>query len=253
MDVPEQPLMVEADGMRLAQVVSNLLNNAAKYTDRGGKIRVRAYREADGNLLVSVRDNGHGIPASMLALVFEPFAQVDRERGAGGLGIGLTLVRRLVELHGGTVEARSEGLGAGAEFLVRLPASALAAAAPPQVQPVAATRSLGRILVVDDSPDSGDTTALVLQALGAEVRSACDGAAALALLDSFRPQVMLVDIGMPGMAGGIVLIAMTGWGQEEDRRKSREAGFDHHLVKPMDFDRLERLLNDLQHKRIETG
>lgn len=266
-DLPEEPLMVEADAVRLAQVVSNLLNNAVKYTDRGGEICVRASREADGNLLMSVRDNGRGIPADMLASVFEPFTQVDRVQGEGGLGLGLTLVRRLVELHGGGVEARSPGPGAGSEFLVHLPAMGAAAATLPRTVQASPARSLGRILVVDDSPDSGDTTAMVLQALGADVRSVGDGPAALAMLDGFRPDVMLVDIGMPGMDGyevarrvragplaaDIVLIAMTGWGQEEDLRRSRDAGFDHHLVKPMDFDRLESLLNDLPRRRAQAG
>lgn len=266
--LPEQPVMMQADVVRLTQVVSNLLNNAAKYTDRGGHIVLKGTQDAAGEFILSVRDNGRGIPVDMLTRVFEPFVQVDGRRGSGGLGVGLTLVARLVALHGGSVRAASQGPGTGCEIVVRLPVQA---ASPRQVAPqggqAAPRQKLGRILVVDDNTDSADTTAMVLQAFGAQVGVARDGRQALAMLDEFAPAVMLVDIGMPGMDGhevarrvrsapsgqGVVLIAMTGWGQDEDRRHSHEAGFDHHLVKPVDFPALEQLLVSLARRRQRRG
>jgi PAS domain S-box-containing protein len=248
--LPPQPVYLDADLTRLAQVLQNLLNNAAKYTMPGGKIGLHA--EFDGKFVaIRVVDSGIGIPHDMLARVFDLFTQVDRsiERATGGLGIGLTLVQRLVELHGGTVAARSEGAGKGSEFTVRLPAFAESSA------DAAATRkrdltSSGRlrIVIVDDNVDAADTLAEVLAASGHDVNTAYDGVGALGAFDSHRPDVVLLDIGLPRMngydvarkirasdpQGSVVLVAVTGWGQEEDRRRSQEAGFNHHLVKPVD-------------------
>ncbi len=241
---------LDADPTRLEQVVANLLNNAAKYTDEGGHITVRAAREG-GEAVVRVRDTGAGIPGDVLPHVFDLFRQADRtlDRSQGGLGVGLTLVLQLVELHGGRVEAHSEGPGRGSEFVVRLPLpaelppvapSAAAAAAP-------AAAAARRVLVVDDNADAAETLAALLQVRGYEVRVAGDGPAALAAAPQFRPEVVFLDIGLPGMDGYAVarslraapggaalrLVALTGYGQEDDRRRSAEAGFDEHLVKPV--------------------
>jgi two-component system, chemotaxis family, CheB/CheR fusion protein len=258
--LPPEPVYIDADPTRLAQVFANLLNNAAKYTDSSGAIHLAAERH-DNSVTVRVRDTGIGIPADMLSHIFEMFTQVDRslERTHGGLGIGLTLAKRLVEMHGGTIEARSEGAGCGSEFIVQLPAVAIdpaegadklsrgaeGLAAPPR-----------RILVVDDNRDAADSLALALQIKGHQVRTAHDGVAAIDAVAEFRPDVVLLDIGMPRLNGHDVarhlrhrhgterpvLIALTGWGQDEDRRRSHEAGFDHHLVKPADPAVLEALL-----------
>jgi CheY-like chemotaxis protein len=258
--LPAEPLILEADGIRLIQVVGNLLNNAAKYTDEGGHIWLTAHREG-GQAVVSVRDTGIGIPADMLAQIFEMFTQVHRSvgRAEGGLGIGLTMGRSLVEMHGGTIDAHSEGPGRGSEFIVRLPLLAdlpepKAGTAPGEGTPVSLARQ--RILVVDDNRDAADSLALLLAVAGADTQVAYDGAAALAALDSYQPQAALIDIGMPGMDGhalaqqirrqpacaGITLIALTGWGQEADRARSRRSGFDHHLTKPVDVEALTALL-----------
>lgn len=259
-ELPAEPVALEVDPLRLAQVVANLLNNAAKYTPPGGQITLTAAR-ADNEIVIRVRDNGIGIPADKLPHVFELFMQVDRslERSQGGLGVGLTLVKRLVEMHGGSVEARSDGAGAGSEFVVRLPAAAprLASPAPPNGAagpnaPVARRR----ILVVDDNIDAAESLAVVLRTMGHEARTAHDGPAALDAAGAFQPEVVFLDIGMPKMNGydvaqrmrgqawgkGAMLVALTGWGQDEDRRRSREAGFDEHLVKPVDLTRLAALL-----------
>jgi CheY-like chemotaxis protein len=244
----------------MTQVFSNMLNNAAKYTDRGGKIWLSAWREGAG-VAVSVRDNGIGIPAAQLPTVFDMFSQAHRDsaRGQGGLGIGLTMVRSLIEMHGGSVEARSDGPGKGTEFLVRLPLLDDAGLAPACPFDAAATLPLEgrRLLVVDDNGDAAESLALLLHCAGAEVRSVNDGPAALEVAASgFAPQAVLLDLGMPGMDGfevarrlredpaqaGLEIIALTGWGQEEDRRRTREAGFDHHLTKPVDIDQLIGML-----------
>jgi signal transduction histidine kinase len=262
--VPPEPLILEADPVRLSQVIANLLNNAAKYTEEGGQIWLTARLEG-GDAAVSVRDTGLGIPADMLSRVFDMFAQVDRtlKRSQGGLGIGLTLARTLVEMHGGRVEARSDGLGKGSEFTVRLPLAAensLAAegrSRAASTQP--ATLSQQRVLVVDDNRDAADSLGLLLKFLGADAHVVYDGPSALQALDVYRPAVVFLDIGMPGMDGhevarymrqapefqDVMLIAMTGWGQEEDRRRSQAAGFDHHLVKPADADALQALLSSV--------
>ncbi|MGZ8245483.1 PAS domain S-box protein [Methylomagnum sp.] len=260
--LPPEPICLDADPVRLAQVFANLLNNAAKYTEPGGRIQITAERQG-GVAVVSIRDSGVGIPVEMLPRVFDLFAQVDRSlgRAQGGLGIGLALVRNLVEMHGGRVEAHSEGMGRGAEFKVRLPLAAtrpLAADGPqtPAVEPGPSRR----LLVVDDNRDAADSLALLLDALDYDVRVAYDGSTALDILGAFKPAVVLLDIGMPGMDGyetarrvrrhpagqDVTLIALTGWGQEEDRRRTQAAGFDHHLVKPVDIERLQSLLAEVK-------
>ena len=252
--LPEETLMLEADKVRLTQVFGNLLNNAAKYTDRGGRIWLGARREGE-SVLVSIRDTGIGIPAAKLPHVFEMFSQAHRDsaRGQAGLGIGLTMVRSLVELHGGSVEARSEGPGRGSEFIVRLPLARVAEAAPHHDDAAGEAPLEGRrVLVVDDNGDAAESLALLLQSAGAEVHTALDGPAGLAAARRFLPHAVLLDLGMPGMDGfevarrlraepglaGLALVALTGWGQEEDRKRTRGSGFDHHLTKPVDVDRL---------------
>jgi PAS domain S-box-containing protein len=254
-------LTLEGDAVRLAQVLTNLLNNAAKYTESSGHMWLTAYRDG-AHAVVSVRDDGIGIPPAMLTKVFDLFAQADGTygRAQGGLGIGLTLVRSLVGLHGGSVEARSDGPGRGSEFVVRLPlmAGALAVRQPEAHRPPAeALTDLG-ILVVDDNRDSAYSLCMLLQHLGADVHTADGGNAALEAMRIHHPAVVLLDIGMPEMDGyevarrarlrpegrDAMLIALTGWGQEEDRRRSREAGFDHHMVKPLDLVALQELLGE---------
>ncbi len=263
-DVPADPIFLNADAMRLAQVFSNLLHNACKSTDPGGRVSLAARREGD-EAIVSVRDTGHGIPPEMLSRVFEMFTQVDQapERPRGGLGVGLSLVRRLVELHGGSVTGHSEGVRRGSEFVVRLPVAAAATAAtsttaaPPAVSEKPGTRR--RVLVVDDNVDAAESLATLLQLSGHEASLAYDGEAAITMAKLVRPDVVLLDIGLPKLSGHdaaraireqpwgrpMVLVALTGWGQDEDRRKSEAVGFDHHLVKPVDVDALMTLLDTL--------
>jgi signal transduction histidine kinase/ActR/RegA family two-component response regulator len=262
--VPETPIFLDADPMRLAQVLGNLLNNACKFSEPGSLIRLTATQEG-GEAVIRVIDKGIGIPQSQLSRVFEMFVQVDNslEKSQGGLGIGLTLARRLVELHGGTIEARSEGLGQGCELIVRLPLASANASQPPNQSDHecqdAMTAKL-RVLVVDDNKDSAESLAMLLKLRGHEVVSVHDGPEALKLAEEFRPDLILLDIGLPGMNGydvaqkirhdlrmsRVTLAALTGWGQEEDRRRSKEAGFNHHLVKPVNSDDLMKLLNGLR-------
>lgn len=263
-ELPEERILLEADPTRLAQILFNLLNNAAKYTEPGGKIRLTAERQNE-IVEVRVKDTGVGIPPDMLVRVFELFRQVDTsiERSQGGLGIGLTLVQRLVSMHGGEVEAHSEGEGKGSEFVVRLPVSRASETGPVESLPMAekAGANHRRILVVDDNHDSADSMAMFLELMGHEVRTANDGLAAIHEATVFAPQVILLDIGLPKLNGYevarklreqygeiIVLIALTGWGQDEDKRRSHDAGFDAHLVKPVDFESFKKLLHDLTNR-----
>ena len=253
-----EPVDLDADPVRLTQVFLNLLNNAAKYTKRGGHIWLTADREGS-DAIVSVRDNGIGISSDMLPRIFEMFTQVDRslERSQGGLGIGLTLVRRLVDLHDGTIEARSNGPDQGSEFVVRLPLiQPLLESASKEDGPRVAALSGSRILVVDDNRDSADSLGMLLRLKGNEIRTAHDGLEAVEVAETFRPELVLLDIGLPKLNGydvarrireqpwgrDVILVALTGWGQDEDRRRSQEAGFNFHIVKPVEFSALESLL-----------
>jgi len=264
--LPPQPIFLHADPVRLAQVFSNLLNNACKYTEPGGRIGLAVERQGS-DVVVSVKDTGVGIAPEMRSRIFEMFAQVEGslERAQGGLGIGLTLVKRLVEMHGGSVDVTSDGLGRGSEFVVRLP---ILIEKPGAQQPSQPTGELPapahRILVVDDNRDSAASLALLLNLTGCETHTAYDGLEALAAAEKFRPAVVLLDIGLPKLNGheaarrireqpwgkDMVLVALTGWGQDEDRRKSRDAGFDGHLVKPVDFAALMKLLAETQPKQV---
>jgi CheY-like chemotaxis protein/two-component sensor histidine kinase len=261
--MPGEPLWVEADPVRLAQVLANLLNNAAHYTPRGGAIALEAAREG-AVAVVRVRDDGAGIAPERLPTIFEMFTRGDgaQARAPKGLGIGLALARGLVEMHGGTIDARSEGPGRGSEFTVRVPLIEPPAHAQ-RVSDTAAKLAGRRILVIDDNLDAAETLALVLKTLGAEVRVADSGFAGLDVYRAYRPEVVLLDIGMPGMDGYEVarriradasgsrtsLVALTGWGQDEHRQKAREAGFDHHLVKPAEIPALQALLGSLPQHR----
>ncbi|HEX6984029.1 MAG TPA: ATP-binding protein, partial [Planctomycetaceae bacterium] len=264
--LPEGPVHLDADPARLAQVISNLLNNAAKYTPEGGRIRLSAERQG-GDAVVAVRDDGIGIPAGMLDRIFEMFAQIDRqmETGYKGLGIGLTLVKRLVEMHDGTVEVRSEGEGLGSEFCVRLPVVVEPSADMPQAGPDIVGLGGGglRILVVDDNRAAADLLGKIVRMLGNEVRTAYDGEQAVKAAAEFLPEVVLMDLGMPKMDGyqaareirrrpwgeGVFLVALTGWGQEEDRMRTQEAGFDRHLVKPAEPAALRALFDEVRSVR----
>ena len=255
--IPDRPIYIEADLTRLAQVFGNLLSNSAKYTRHGGRIWLSAERRGD-EVAVSVRDDGIGIPEASLANIFDMFSQVDRsvERSTGGLGIGLALVKGLVEMHGGTVAAESAGEGLGSTFTVTLPVAANPAS---PSAPAMANNQPGlrrRILVVDDSRDGADTLARMLRLMGHDVRTANDGHAGVEAAGEFRPDVVLMDIGMPLLNGldatrrirnqdwgrAMTIVALTGWGQEGDKERSREAGCDGHLVKPVGLDDLEKLL-----------
>ncbi len=255
--LPARPIVLDGDPTRLAQVFSNLLNNAAKYTERGGRITLTAELKG-GEAVVTVRDNGIGIPAASLPKLFEMFSQVDRslERAEGGLGIGLALVKGLTEAHGGSVEARSEGVGHGSTFVVRLPVAPDAAPPETNATPAATPGPRHRILVVDDNRDGAASLAMLLAVMGNDTRTAHDGLEGVELAEAYRPDLIVLDIGLPKLNGydacrrireqswakGIIIVAATGWGQEEDRRRSHEAGFDHHLVKPVDAAEVVRLL-----------
>ena len=254
-------MWVDADSTRLEQILTNLLNNAVKYTDGGGQIWLTAFRE-EGEVVIRVRDTGIGIPAEKLSQIFELFAQGDRSlaRQEGGLGIGLTLARSLAELHGGSLGATSDGPDKGSVFMVRLPAAERPSVLsnPDRLPGGSAWGSGSRVMVVDDNLELALGLARLLKLLGHDVKMAHDGPTALEAARSFQPEVVLLDIGLPGLDGYQVatilrqeccgrrprIIAITGYGHEEDRRRSREAGFDYHLVKPIEFRSLVTLLAD---------
>ena len=255
---PGAPVHVSGDRVRLTQILANILHNAVKYTSPGGRIEI-ALRTED-QAVVSVRDNGMGIPAEKLEHIFEPFAQLDtsHEHGDGGLGIGLTLTKRLVELHGGSIEARSAGRGKGTEFLIHLPT---VAASPAKRASVAHRRSdpsaSCRVLIADDNHDAAVSLSMLLQAMGHDTRVVHDGIEALEEAELFRPQVVLLDIGMPRLDGyetarritgrpwaaDTRIVAVTGWGQETDRQRAKEAGFHRHLVKPVNLEALKEIMS----------
>lgn len=255
--LPDSDVILDADPTRLMQVILNLLNNAVKYTPPGGDIWVEA-RFAAGEALITVRDTGIGMPQDSLATIFDMFSQLTPalERSQGGLGIGLALVRGLVELHGGTISAASEGIGRGSRFDVRLPAtadSAAVATAPALLDTPVAQR---RILVVDDNTDVTDTMTMLLETIGHHTAFAHDGAQALATAQAYQPHIVILDIGLPDLNGyevarqlrarsggaGLFIVAATGWGQDADRARAREAGFDLHMTKPIDFARLQEAI-----------
>ena len=268
-EVPKGILAVLGDPTRLVQALGNVLGNAAKYTQRGGHITLAA-AESGPEVVIRVRDNGIGIPAELMPMIFNLFTQLDHTSGPpqSGLGIGLALVQRLVEMHGGSVSAVSEGLGKGSEFLIRLPLfirervesgqplQQLSALEQSMTNAEGPTRTQRRILVADDNNDALESLATLLQLSGHEVYTAANGAVALESAEQHRPEVALLDIGMPKLDGyevarriraqpwgqRITLVALTGWGQDSDRRRSQEAGFDSHLVKPLDLDKLTELL-----------
>jgi CheY-like chemotaxis protein len=274
--VPHAPVYVDADPTRLAQVIGNLLNNAAKYTGTGGHVWLRM-RISRGCAVLRVRDDGIGIAPAMLPNVFELFTQVDSslDRSEGGLGIGLTLVRTILQMHGGQVRARSPGLGRGSAFTLWLPIVAADSRAEDDPRTLAAASSglpasaacapagpqparHRRVLLIDDNVDAVESLAVLFADDHHDVRTAHEGESALALAQSFRPEVVVLDIGLPGMDGyeiarrlrasagleGVVLVALTGYGQEEDRRRALAAGFDHHLIKPANLAALRRLMSE---------
>lgn len=267
--LPPTPIHLEADAARLAQVFSNLLTNAARYTDTGGRISITADRDG-AEALVTVKDTGIGIAPAMLESIFEMFKQVDRslERSQSGLGIGLTMVKRLVEMHGGSVVARSSGPGQGSEFIVRLPVMAEqhGFSRPADIDRVEQSDNL-RILLVDDNRDAAMMLDMMLRTTGNEIRAVHDGSQAVETAAKFRPDVVLMDIGLPKLNGyevarsirqqpwgaGMFLVALTGWGQEEDKQRAREAGFDRHFVKPVEPEALHQLLADYCAGRSEAG
>jgi len=258
------PIWIDGDLARLTQVLTNLLNNAAKYTEEGGQIWLTTTQE-NGSAVIRVRDTGIGIPPQMLESVFELFTQVDRalDRSTGGLGIGLTLVRRLVEMHGGTVEAHSEGQGHGSEFIVRLPAInrfPSRQATEPQTDGQSQRAGARRVLVVDDNRDSARTLSMMLRVMGHETATAHDGLEAIEAATAYKPDMILLDIGLPKLNGyevcrrlrelpdcrSTLIVALTGWGQDDDRRRSTDAGFDRHLVKPVDLAVLGELVANVK-------
>jgi signal transduction histidine kinase/CheY-like chemotaxis protein len=267
--LPQEPMRIDGDPQRLAQVFGNLLSNACKYTDRGGRIGLAA-RVDGGKARIAVSDTGIGLQPQQLQSVFELFVQVDTslERAQGGLGIGLTLVRRLVEMHGGSVEARSDGVGRGSTFEVLLPlavAEVHSEYVPTTSSEVAQERR--RVLVVDDNRDAADTLALALQLLGHDTLTVYDPELVMDEIPKFAPDLAFIDVGMPKLNGfqlvrliraspygdGIYLVALTGWGQEEDRRRSSEAGYDEHLVKPADPGDIERVCRDRRALRVAAS
>ena len=263
--LPDSPIYVEADAARLAQVIGNILNNASKFTPRGGSVALFLDRDGD-DAVVRIRDTGIGIDASDLSRVFELFAQSNAPLDSkSGLGIGLSLAKSLVERHGGRLTIQSEGRGRGTEAIIRVPALATA---PPSVSRTVETPPIPevtaesrRVLVVDDNHDSANVMAMLLEFVGHEVRTAHDGLTAVTAVAEFQPHVVLLDIGLPGLNGyeaaerirrspGLqpVLVALTGWGEPDDRRRAADAGFDHHVIKPVDHDILMKLVTDVPAK-----
>jgi CheY-like chemotaxis protein len=259
--MPDVELSLEGDLARLSQALSNLLINAANYTPEGGRI-VLSVRYESGEAVITVRDNGIGISREILPRVFDTFAQVPG-RSQGGLGIGLSLARRVVDMHGGSIMAHSDGPGSGSEFVIRLPEVHEVNRKETDVlqeRDYSASATLRKILVVDDNADVAESMTMLLQLLGSDVRTASDGYKAIEVAGEFLPEIVMLDIGLPGRDGletareirrqpwgkNMVLIAVTGWGQDSDFRRSREAGFDHHVVKPMDPDVLMELLDSLK-------
>jgi len=258
-EIPDEPLILAADPLRLAQVISNLLTNAAKYTDPQGRIRLRVEQES-GAIIISVTDNGIGIPAEALERVFAMFSQVKsaQDRSDGGLGIGLALAKGLVDLHGGAIEARSSGIGRGSEFIVRLPARLLKQSKPAQTigTPDAAPLRRRRLVIADDNEDAAESLAALLRMDGHEVTVVSNGRQALTTITAMQPEIALLDIGMPDLSGyevarqlrdgprgqNLTLIAITGWGQDRDKTRALEAGFNHHFTKPIEPDALLELL-----------
>jgi signal transduction histidine kinase/ActR/RegA family two-component response regulator len=271
-EMPDTGLSVYGDPTRLMQAIGNVLSNAAKYTERGGRVTL-AVAQTSSEVEIRIRDNGIGIPPDLMPMVFNLFTQLDRSSAAqSGLGIGLALVQRLVEMHGGSVTAHSDGPGCGSEFVIRLPLllgdrlatdaeqlNTLSALEPSMMNAEGTTQTQRRILVADDNNDALESLATLLQLSGHEVYTAANGAVALESAEQHRPEVALLDIGMPKLDGyevarriraqpwgaRITLVALTGWGQDSDRRRSQEAGFDSHLVKPLDLDKLTDLLATL--------
>lgn len=250
LQLPDAPVPLDADHARLAQVFANLLNNAAKYSDAKGRIELGAALEGD-EVQVWISDSGIGLTPEQMDTVFEMFHQVDTtvERSRGGLGIGLTLVQRLTEMHGGRVEVHSEGPNRGSTFRVRLPHAGATRALPPAATPArGATGAKRRVLIVDDNHDAADTLAMMVRLLGHETRAVYDPQTVEGEVTAFSPEIVFLDVGMPGRSGydvarslrdahgnGLVIVAVTGWGQPEDRQRTLQAGFDHHLVKPPDI------------------
>ncbi len=266
--IPQQPVLLEADPHRLAQVISNLLNNAAKYTPKGGRIWLTAERQ-HRQVAIWVKDTGIGIPPERQDQIFELFAQIDSQQAQiqSGLGIGLTLVRSLVARHSGTVEVQCDGPGKGSTFCIRLPivndSAANTLGAVPAGEPQYTGRQ-HRVLVVDDNDAAAKMLRVIIEQLGQEVRTAGDGRAAVQVASEFRPQIILMDLGMPRMDGyeaaqairqqpwgkDVMLAALTGWNQDRHKQRAQEAGFDHHLVKPVDLDAIKRLLEQLERRRV---
>jgi PAS domain S-box-containing protein len=257
LDVPSSPIYVDADPIRMAQVLSNILNNSAKYTEPGGQIQLSAFRQ-DDDAVVKIKDDGVGIPPDMLSSIFDTFTQVNRklERSQSGLGIGLSIVKTLVQMHDGSIEAISEGIGKGSEFIVRLPIVLSVVESRSDVADPREPSEGRRILVVDDNRDAATSLAMMLRVMGNDTRTAHDGLEAIDVGATYQPDIMFIDIGMPNLNGyetarrirelpwgkTIVLAALTGWGQDDDRRKSEEAGFDFHLVKPAALSQVETVL-----------
>jgi CheY-like chemotaxis protein/two-component sensor histidine kinase len=261
-DIPAHPLEIEGDAVRLTQVMINLLNNAAKYTPRGGAISLTA-AQRDAGVEISVRDTGKGIARQDLEKIFDLFAQLnpDSNGAEGGLGVGLALVRRVVELHGGTVRAKSEGLGSGSEFIVRLPLplpmqGRLQVVSGGTVTETSPGIPRLRVLVVDDNRDAADSFHFLLEEMGQDVYTVYDGRTAIEAADRLRPHVVMLDIGMPGLSGyevapelkarlgadAPVIVAVTGWGQEEDKKQAKDSGIDYHFAKPVDQNALRKVL-----------